>query len=210
MPFDRLTDERADVLFVHRRSSQIHCIDDANDRRIDRRGFLADGIAGRSSLEHDQHLLVDARADAVHRKQFRTARRVFERQRLHEQQLRAFELAILLGGDERAGHTRARIIGSRGRPLPDVPGIDDADDAGIGRHLGRIKRKARFFAAHEEHFFAYARAHRIGGDDDAADRLARRRHRLHEQQRHALERVVLEFRTTVPTTRPSCIGSRSG
>ena len=103
MPFYRLTNERAHVLFVH---GEIDLIHDAHDRRIHRRHFLADGVAGRSPLEHDQHLLVDARADAVHGQQLRTARRVFERQRLHEQQLCAFELSILLGGDERAGHAR--------------------------------------------------------------------------------------------------------
>ena len=68
--------------------------------------------------------------------------------------------------------------------------------ASAGTSTG-MKRKARFFAAHEEHIFADARAHRIGGDDDAADRLARRRHRLHEQQRHAVERVVLDVQHDV-------------
>ena len=62
--------------------------------------FLPDRLAGGASFEHDQHLLVHAGADAVHREQFRPARRVFERQRLNEQQLRALELPILLRGDD--------------------------------------------------------------------------------------------------------------
>ncbi len=35
----------------------------------------------------------------------RPARRIFERQRLHQQQLRAFELAVFLSGDDGAGDT---------------------------------------------------------------------------------------------------------
>ena len=79
---------------------QIHCIHDPDNRGVDGRAFLADGVAGRAPLEHDQHFLVHARADAVDGQQLGAARRVFERQRLHEQQLRAFKLAIFLGGDD--------------------------------------------------------------------------------------------------------------
>src|SRR5688572_2519688 len=84
--------------------------------------------------------------------------------------------------------TRARIMSWT---LPDVPGVDDADDARICGNLGRIKRKAGLFAAHEEHILADAGPHRISGHDDSSDGLARRRHRLHEQERDALERLVL-------------------
>src|SRR5688500_9958294 len=84
--------------------------------------------------------------------------------------------------------TRARIMT---RTLPDVPGVDDADDARVCGYLGRIKRKAGLFAADEEHILADAGTHRIGGHDDASDGFARRRHRLHEQERDAVERRVL-------------------
>ena len=67
--------------------------------------FPAERLAGRAAFEHDQHLLVDAGADAVHRQQRRAARRVVDVQRLHEQQLRAFELAVLLRRDDGADDT---------------------------------------------------------------------------------------------------------
>src|SRR5688572_9490853 len=169
------------------RSWEVDLIHNAHDRRIHRRHFLADGVAGGSALEHDQHLFMDARTNAVHGQQLWTARRIFERQRLNEQQLCAFELAVFLGGNERTGN--ARDLHDAG--LPDVPGIDDPHNAGVGGHLDWMKRKTRFFAAHEEHVFADAGAHGVGSHDDPADRLARRRHRLDEQQRHALQRLVL-------------------
>ena len=47
--------------------------------------------AARPSM-HDQHFLVHAGADGIDRQQRRAARRVVERDRLHQQQLGAFEL----------------------------------------------------------------------------------------------------------------------
>ena len=76
---------------------------------------------------------------------------------------------------------------------PDVPVIDDADDAGVDRRLGRIERKARFLAAHEEHFFADAGADRVDGDERLSRRLSIRRQRLHEQQREAGQVLVLAW-----------------
>src|SRR5205809_697206 len=71
--------------------------------------------------------------------------------------------------------------------LSDGPVIDDAHDARVGRHLSRIERKARLFAADEKHMLAHAGAHRIRGPNHAADGFSSRRDRLHEQQRHAAQ-----------------------
>ena len=49
--------------------------------------------------------------------------------------------------------------------------IDDADDAGVDRRLGRMERKARLFAAHEEDFLADAGPDRIDGDERTPGRL---------------------------------------
>ena len=64
--------------------------------------FLPERLARRAALEHDQHLLVHAGADAVDGEQRRPARRVVGVQRLHEQQLGALELAVLLRRHDRA------------------------------------------------------------------------------------------------------------
>ena len=64
----------AQLSFVH-----VHAIDDADDRRVDRRALRAERLAGRASFEHDQHLLVHAGADAVDRQQRGAARRVVQR-----------------------------------------------------------------------------------------------------------------------------------
>src|SRR3954469_25289474 len=66
--------------------------------------------------------------------------------------------------------------------LPEVPVIDDADDAGVDRRFGRVERKARFLAADVEHFFADTGADRVDGDEGAAGRLPLGRERLHQQQ----------------------------
>ena len=57
-------------------------------------------FAGRTSFEHDENLLVHAGAHAVDGEQRHAARRVVEVQRLHEEQLRTLELAVLLGRDD--------------------------------------------------------------------------------------------------------------
>ena len=63
-----------------------------------------------------------------------------ERQRLHQQQLRAFELPVLLRGDDRAddagnlhGSVRCSHFAIRAVPpaLSEVPVIHDADDRGV-------------------------------------------------------------------------------
>src|SRR5580765_3956564 len=74
--------------------------------------------------------------------------------------------------------------------LSEVPVIDDADDAGIHRRLGGIKRKARFFAAHEEHLFADAGADAVDSNQRFPGRLAIGIQRLNEQQRDAGEVLV--------------------
>jgi hypothetical protein len=74
--------------------------------------------------------------------------------------------------------------------LPEVPRIDDADDPRVRGHFGRMKRKTGLFSTYEEHVLADAGADRVGRNDDAPDGLTRRRDRLHEQQRHAIEGVV--------------------
>src|SRR5438093_2811465 len=168
-------------------------VDDADDRRVDRRGFPAERLAGRAPFDHDEHFLVDARADAVDGEDRRAARRVVRVQRLHQHQLRALELAMLLrrnDGPDDLSDLHAAIRNPRSA-LPDVPPIDDADDARVDRRLGWIKRKARFLAADEEHLVADARADRIDSDQRTSDRLSIRRQRLHDEQREAGKRLVL-------------------
>src|SRR3954469_21288521 len=72
-------------------------IDDADDRRVHRGAFPAERLRRRPPFEHDEYLLVHARADAIHREQRVAAWRVVDVQRLHEHQLGAFELAMLGG-----------------------------------------------------------------------------------------------------------------
>jgi len=48
--------------------------------------------------------------------------------------------------------------------------IHDADDAGVDRGLGGIKRKARLFAAHEEDLFAHTCADGVHCNERPADR----------------------------------------
>ena len=75
--------------------------------------------------------------------------------------------------------------------LPDIPSIDDADDAGVDRRLGGMERKARFLAADEEHVLADTSADRIHGDERATSRGAGRGQGLNQQQLHAFEVKVL-------------------
>ena len=42
--------------------SEIGVIDDTNDRRVDRRGFLSERLARRPSFEHDEHAFIKALA----------------------------------------------------------------------------------------------------------------------------------------------------
>ena len=62
--------------------------------------FPAERIAGRFSLNHDEHALADAGSDRIDGNQRHTACRSFERQRLHQQQLRPFELPVFLCRDD--------------------------------------------------------------------------------------------------------------
>ena len=185
------------------RSRQIHRIDDADDGGIHRRGRLADRLAGRTSFEHDQHPLVDARADAVDREQFRPAGRVFERQRLHQKQLRPFQLPVLLRRDERADHA---CEDHAVQAYPMCQWSTMPDDAGVGRHLNGVKRKAGFLAADEEDLFSDASANRIGRDDDPPNRFAREDDSGCTSSNVTPSSVsFLLLSTTVPMTLPSCI-----
>ena len=76
--------------------------------------------------------------------------------------------------------------------------IDDADDAGIDRRLGRIERKARLLAADEKDFFADTGADRVDGDERPAGRLRDRGQRLDEEQLDAGQ-----------VARPSCVMTTS-
>src|SRR5438094_6525730 len=80
---------------------EVHRVHDADDRRIHGRRFLAERLASRAALQHDEHLLVHARADAVDGQERDAARRVVDVQRLHEEQLRSVELAVFLSRHKR-------------------------------------------------------------------------------------------------------------
>src|SRR5262249_32943669 len=71
------------------------------------------------------------------------------------------------------------------------PMIDDADDARVDGGFAGVEGKRRLFAAHEEHFFAHAGAHRVDGHERPADGLALRGQRLHEEQRETHEIGIL-------------------
>src|SRR4051812_8380280 len=75
--------------------------------------------------------------------------------------------------------------------VSDVPVIDDADDSGIDWRLLRIERKAGFFSPHEKDLLADARAHRIHRDERTPDRCPIGRERLHDEQRNAVQVLVL-------------------
>ena len=77
-------------------------IDDPDDGRVNRSGLSIQRFAGRTSFQHDENLLMHPGAHAVDGEQRHAAGRVVEVQRLYEEQLRAFELAVLLGRYDRS------------------------------------------------------------------------------------------------------------
>jgi hypothetical protein len=62
----------------------VDLINDTDNRGIDGRGLLPEGFASGAPLKDDQHLFVDARADAVDREQRRASRGIVDADRLHE------------------------------------------------------------------------------------------------------------------------------
>ena len=111
---------------------------------------------------------------------FGSTGRAVERERLHQQELRAVELLVLLGGDDRAddagelhGWMSAAPGGAPSRL--DRPVIDDADDARVDRGLGRMEREAGFPARARRTRARRTRADRIGRDEHAPGRARRRR-----------------------------------
>src|ERR1051325_4460212 len=153
-----------------------HGVDDADDRGVHRRSFFSQRFTRGAPFEHDEHLLVDARADTVDRQQRVAPRRFVDVEGLHEQQLGTLELSMFLRRHDGADH-------ARDLHLPEIPVIDDADDAGIdGRFGRRIKRKARFLAAHEKDFFADTSADRVDRHQRPSGRFTGRGPRLDEQQ----------------------------
>src|SRR6185436_7149263 len=74
---------------------------------------------------------------------------------------------------------------------------DDADDARIDRRLGRMERKARLFATHEEHFFADAGTDGIDDHQRAPRRLSLRRQRLDHEQSDTRQVFVLSSRDDI-------------
>src|SRR6187399_2007619 len=81
-----------------------YLVDDADDRGIDRRRLPAQCGARGLALDHDQHALANSRADRVDGQHRHASRLAVERKRLHQQQLRALELAMLLRGNDSPDH----------------------------------------------------------------------------------------------------------
>src|SRR5438067_1014508 len=198
---------RSSLSFIDR-----HRVDDTDDCRVDRRRLAAERFARGPAFQHNENFLVDAGADAVHREQRAAARRVVDVQRLHEQQLRPFERAMLLRRDDRADHspnlhlihnqnfTNLQSLRNPHSAIPNlfkVPVIHDSDDPRVDGRLDRIERKAGFFTAHEEHLFADSGADRIDRDEGTAGGLASRRQRLDEQELDAGQVLVLPRRHDV-------------
>src|SRR3954466_16118132 len=69
--------------------------------------------------------------------------------------------------------------------LPQIPMIDDADDAGVDGCFHRAERKARFLAANEKPPLADAGASRVDRDERPPQWLALRRQGLKDQQLEA-------------------------
>ena len=139
----------------------------------------AQRLAGGAPLEHDQHLLVHAGADAVHRQQ-RRPRGVSSTSAAARAAAWRPRTCGASAWTTTVPMTRAICMSSL-----DVPVVDDADDAGVDRRLDGIERKARFLAADEEHLFADAGAHGVDRDERPAGRLALGRQRLHDEQLEA-------------------------
>ena len=180
----------------------VHAIDDADDRRVDRRAAPAEGVAGGLAFDHHQHALADAGADRVDRQQHRPARLTLGRLRLHEQQLRALELAVLLRGDDRAddrGRSASR------RPRSDIHRVHDADNRGVGRDGRGMERERGFGAADEEHVLADAGARRVGRHQRAAERRAVLASGWITSSVTPDSASSLWVQTTVPTTRATCM-----
>src|SRR6266851_3167881 len=82
--------------------------------------------------------------------------------------------------DGRKGRQKGKILQCCNSS--DVPVVDDAHDAGVDGWLGGRERKARLFAADEEHFVA---------DERPARRLTLRGQRLDDEQLDRGEPLVL-------------------
>ena len=68
------TSARTSCSFINPRSSssQINCVDEADDRCVNRCGLPVNGITGRSPFEDDQNLLMYSGADPIDGEQLRT------------------------------------------------------------------------------------------------------------------------------------------
>src|SRR6266545_1635682 len=172
-------------------------VDDTDHGGVHRRRLLSERFSGCPAFEHDKDLFVHARADAVDGEQRRAARRVVGVERLHEQQLGTFELLVLLRGHDGPNDLSNLHSALYDLKSPEIPVIDNADDAGIHGRFRGIERKACLFAADEKHFFADAGADRIDGDDRPPRRLTIDGERLDDQQLDAGELLVLPGRHDV-------------
>jgi hypothetical protein len=80
----------------------VHAIDNPDDRRVNRRALPPKSFTGCPSFDHDQHFLVHASTDRVHRQQRHATGLIIERDRLYQQQLGTLELAVLVRGNDGA------------------------------------------------------------------------------------------------------------
>ena len=95
----------------------VHAIDDADYRRVRRRGRPADGGHRRPPFLHNQHAFTDPRLGGVHGQQRRAVLPAAGVDRLHEQQLRPEQLLVFLRRDDGTGHpgklhARAQAVAS--------------------------------------------------------------------------------------------------
>ena len=190
-------------------SHRSYGIDDADDRRIDRRRLLPSASpAALPSITTSTLSPTPAPTESIASSADAARLVIVERQRLHQQQLGALELPVLLGGDDRAddaGDLHGGLACYRYRPVrcqwSTIPTI-----ARVGRRLGGIERKGGLAAADEEHVLADAGADRVERDQRAAGRLADGGERLQHQQLDAVRFASFMVATTSPMTRASCIG----
>src|ERR1700752_1280764 len=95
-----------------RRSScsfiDINMVNNADNSGIDRRSLSTDRLARGAAFDDQQYLFVHACADRINGQQRRAPRRILQRHRLDEQQLRAFEVPVLLRGDDGSDDARER------------------------------------------------------------------------------------------------------